>query len=433
MVSFSQGQSIPISIGGNAEIIEKLGEGGQGSVYRVKYMNKEYALKWYNQNMKNPAKFYSNLENNISKNAPSEFFLWPKFITSKYAGSFGYLMDLRPPDYYEFSDFLLAKVKFESIGAVINAAICIADAFCKLHRNGFSYQDLNDGNFFINKTTGNVLICDNDNVAPYGENLGIAGKCRYMAPEVVRNFKSPDIHTDRFSLAVILFRLLFIDHPLEGRRTMCPCLTEQLEHKFYGTEPVFIYDPLNDSNRPVRGVHANALRFWNVYPEFIKNAFIKAFSNDVITGKIPRITDNEWKNIFLKLRDCTVKCPCGKETFLNLKVPSTVCMNCGSEIPVPPVLKVTSHTVALFPDSKIYKCHTDNTNDDFRTVQGEVIRNVKKPSIWGIRNVSGEPWKALSNSGEVKIIENNEVAVITRTELIKFKNNTAKIVICKGD
>lgn len=29
------------------------------------------------------------------------------------------------------------------------------------------------------------MICDNDNVAPYGENLGIAGKCRYMAPEVV--------------------------------------------------------------------------------------------------------------------------------------------------------------------------------------------------------------------------------------------------------
>ena len=28
--------------------------------------------------------------------------------------------------------------------------------------------------------TGDVLICDNDNVAPYGTNLGIAGKCRYM-------------------------------------------------------------------------------------------------------------------------------------------------------------------------------------------------------------------------------------------------------------
>ena len=28
-----------------------------------------------------------------------------------------------------------------------------------------SYQDLNDGNFFIDPQTGKVLICDNDNVA----------------------------------------------------------------------------------------------------------------------------------------------------------------------------------------------------------------------------------------------------------------------------
>ena len=30
---------------------------------------------------------------------------------------------------------------------------------------GYSYQDLNDGNFFINPQSGDVLICDNDNVA----------------------------------------------------------------------------------------------------------------------------------------------------------------------------------------------------------------------------------------------------------------------------
>ncbi len=433
MFSFSKGQSIPISIGEEAEIIEKLGEGGQGAVYKVSYMNKEYALKWYNLNMKNPDKFYRNLENNINKTSPSDAFLWPKFITSRYAGSFGYLMDLRPDGYYEFSDFLLAKVKFKSISAVINSALCITDAFCKLHRNGFSYQDLNDGNFFINPETGDVLICDNDNIAPYGENLGIAGKCRYMAPEVVRNIKRPDIHTDRFSLAILLFRLLFIDHPLEGKRTMCPCMTEQLEHKFYGTEPVFIYDPNNDSNRPVRGVHANALRFWNLYPEFIKNAFTRAFSNEVINGTSPRITDNEWKHIFMRLRNRTVKCPCGSETFIRLSTESTECINCGTEIPVPPVLKTSSYSTALFPETKLYSCHIDNESDDFKTVKAEVIRNARKPSIWGLRNLSGETWKTLLNNGEVKYIKHNEVAVITRTDFIQFKNDTAKIIIYKGD
>ncbi len=65
-----------------------------------------------------------------------------------------------------------------------------------------------------------MLICDNDNVSEYGDNSGIAGKCRYMAPEVVRHEAKPSIHTDRFSLAVVLYKMLFVEHPLEGKRTV---------------------------------------------------------------------------------------------------------------------------------------------------------------------------------------------------------------------
>ena len=61
-----------------------------------------------------------------------------------------------------------------------------------------------------------------------------------MAPEVVRNIKRPDVMSDRFSLVVVLFRLLFLDHPLEGKRVVeHPCLTEELELKFYGKAPIF--------------------------------------------------------------------------------------------------------------------------------------------------------------------------------------------------
>lgn len=426
---FSEGQCIPINIGGEAEIIGKIGEGGQGTVYKVRYMNKEYALKWYNGNIQNPEKFYANLENNIKKKAPSETFLWPEFLTVKSADSFGYLMKIRPERYSEFSDFLLAKVHFSSINAIINTALNITDAFRELHRNGFSYQDLNDGNFFIDKITGDVLICDNDNVAPYGENLGIAGKCRYMAPEVVRSLKQPDIHTDRFSLAVILFRLLFLDHPLEGKKTMCPCMTEQLEHKFYGTEPVFIYDPDDISNRPVRGVHANALRFWGIYPDFVQNMFIKAFSKDVMCGNSPRVTDNEWRNMFMQLRNCLIICSCGDETFINPETNSSVCFNCGMKIPKPPLLKTASYPVVLFPENKLYKCHTDIDSDDFKTVSGEVVRNIKNPAIWGLRNLSGYTWIAETFDGVQKEIKNNEVLVIMKTKSVKFKNLTAEIVI----
>ena len=73
----------------------------------------------------------------------------------------------------------MADVHFSGIKALINAALGLIDGFEKLHNAGFSYQDLNDGNFSIHPETGDVLICDNDNVSEYGDNSGIAGKCRY--------------------------------------------------------------------------------------------------------------------------------------------------------------------------------------------------------------------------------------------------------------
>ena len=63
-----------------------------------------------------------------------------------------------------------------------------------------------------------------------------------MAPEIVTGQNDPDKNSDRFSLAVVLFRLLFINHPLEGRYSTPPCMTKELERKYYGTDPVFVYD-----------------------------------------------------------------------------------------------------------------------------------------------------------------------------------------------
>ena len=40
MAEYKKGQRIPLANGSNAEIIGKLGEGGQGTVYRVKQYRK---------------------------------------------------------------------------------------------------------------------------------------------------------------------------------------------------------------------------------------------------------------------------------------------------------------------------------------------------------------------------------------------------------
>lgn len=169
-------------------------------------------------------------------------------------------MELRSADYKDFGKFLLAKEHFACVSAMITAAILICSNFRILHNKGYSYQDLNDGNFFINPRNGDVLICDNDNVAPSGVNSGIMGKCRYMAPEIVLGKNLPNAQSDRYSLAVILFLLFFGNHPLEGKQIAeTPCMTEKHEKKFYGSTPIFIYDSTDSSNRPINGIHNNVI------------------------------------------------------------------------------------------------------------------------------------------------------------------------------
>lgn len=432
MKEFQKGQRIKTVSGGELEVIQKLGEGGQGVVYKVNYNGKPLALKWYFGNKLNNAdKFYRNIQNNIKQGTPTGAFLWPLEITEYFEGSFGYLMELRPPEYKDFSLFLLAKVHFANIEARINTALCITNGFRELHNRGYSYQDLNDGNFFVNPKTGDVLICDNDNVAPYGENLGIAGKCRYMAPEVVMGQKRPDSHTDRFSLAVVLYMLLFLNHPLEGKRTMCPCLTEELERKFYGSDPVFVWDPANDANRPVRGVHTNEIKLWPLYPAFVRKTFEKAFSHEVMVGNdtTHRVIEKEWQEVFTTLRDLTIKCSCGSETFIDPSQQSCRCINCGKSIERPPILKVKKYHAALAPGKKLYACHVQYDSDDFKEAKGEVISSRNNPSLLGLRNDSNNTWEAILPNGSSKGYPNGQVIKLGKGIKINFGNgNVAEVI-----
>lgn len=431
MKEFQRGQKIKTISGGELEVVQKLGEGGQGVVYKVNYNGRPLALKWYFiKKIKDPRAFYDNIKNNIKQGAPTKAFLWPLEITEYYEGSFGYLMELRPNEYKDFSHFLLAKEHFSGIDAIINAALCITNGFRELHNRGYSYQDLNDGNFFVNPQNGDVLICDNDNVAPYGENLGIGGKSRYMAPEVVMGKKRPDNHTDRFSLSVVLYMLLFLNHPLDGKRTMVPCLTEENERRFYGSEPIFVWDSENDQNRPVRGVHINEIKLWPLYPEFVRKTFEKAFSHEVMVGVDieHRVIEKEWQEVFTKLRDVTVKCSCGSETFVDPTTNSSKCISCSKSLPRPLMMKVKKYHVALAPGKKLYTCHVRYDSDEFKEVKGEVISSRNDPSLLGLKNNSGISWEAILPNGVSKGYTDGQTIKLGKGLKINFGNsNVAEI------
>lgn len=411
MNELKKGDKIILTSGGCVKIEKELGRGGQGIVYLVDLNGEKKALKWY----LNPPddKFYKNLEHNILSGPPLEAFLWPEYLTRKQNGSYGYVMKLRPANYFEFGNFLLAKKSFKSYTAMLAAAIKITNGFMMLHRHGYSYQDLNDGNFFIDPNTGDVLICDNDNVMPQGEKSGIMGKARYMAPEIVAG-GIPDKYSDRFSLAVILFMLFYANHPFEGAKVVaCPCLTESFEKKFYGSEAVFIYDPTNKENLPVKGIHQNVIRRWPAFPAKLRELFQQEFSQEKLKNPNQRMVDTLWEKQLIAIRDGLVKCPhCGEETFIE---ESSTCMDCGKKIDTSVKLKIGTRTILLTKGTKIY---IDNDNQP----DAEVVSHPNEPSKLFIKNLTNYGWTAETPSGKIKAVEPNGVMPINPGIKIAFSN-----------
>ena len=414
MKELSKNSIVSLVGGGTATIIKELGRGGQGIVYLVEVCGEKKALKWY---LNAPDdKFYRNLQQNIASGAPSAAFLWPEFLTEKQQGSYGYIMKLRPQNYYEFGNFLLAKVSFKSFTAMLSAAMKICNGFMMLHRFGYSYQDLNDGNFFIDPQTGDVLICDNDNVMPQGEKSGIMGKARYMAPEIVAG-GIPDKYSDRFSLSVILFMLFYANHPFEGAKVVaCPCMTESFEKRFYGSEALFIYDPTDKSNLPVRGIHQNVIRRWPVFPQLLRDTFIEEFSQEKLKDPSTRMIEQNWEKVISSVRDSLVVCNhCSEETFVDTSKIKDRCIDCGNDVDLAKRLIINNRSLPLTNNTNIY-IDNDNTPDGVVTTDANGFMLIK--------NISTETWTVETPSGKVKTVAPQEILPVKEGLKITFRVHT---------
>lgn len=422
MSELSTGTVVRLKNGKTCRVKKELGRGGQGIVYLVDYGGKDYALKWYIAPgiIKSDA-FFENLNRNVNAGSPAPNFVWPLAMAEKQQNSYGYVMELRPQGYEDMGQFILGHAKFSSPGAQINACLQICAAFQRLHINGYSYQDMNDGNFFIDPKTGNVLICDNDNVAPDGTNMGIMGKAGYMAPEIVEGDSRPNKYTDYYSLAVCLFILIYMNRPFEGAYYMsCPCDNNpEMAKKLFGYESVFIMDPTNPSNRPVMGIHSNVIKRWRMYPALLGNAFCKTFAKEAIQEPTKRLMDKQWYNILLQIRSNYAPCPCcGKETFLETDNPQKPCVYCQKPAPSFVSLKVGRYAIPLVANQIIYDCQV-TSQTDYQQKAGEVT--IKNGSI-GLVNRSNYPWTVTLPNGEIKIVAPGSGMPVKPGFKIKFGN-----------
>ncbi|NEP60124.1 MAG: serine/threonine protein kinase, partial [Symploca sp. SIO2G7] len=299
-----------------------LGAGTQGEVYKVDLNDSEMALKWYfPQWIEQDTGQKQRLEKAISSGAPNDKFLWPiDLAEAPDVDGYGYIMRLREPQFKSIIDLMKRRVE-PTFCTLATAGFELADSYYQLHAKGLCYRDISFGNVFFDPDSGEVRICDNDNVDVDGTPGAVDGTPRFMAPEIVRGEALPSTQTDLFSLAILLFYMLLTHHPLEGAKEQAiHCFDLPAMTKLYGTEPVFIFDPEDNSNRPVPGEQDNPLAFWPIYPQFLKDLFTKAFTEGIRDPQNGRVRENEWRSAMIKLRDSIIYCPhCGgAENFYDV-------------------------------------------------------------------------------------------------------------------
>ena len=284
---------------------------------------------------------------------------------------------------------------------------------------GFSYKDLNDGNFFINPKTGKILICDNDNVTANNIDGDIGGKARYMAAEIVNNRTSPNIDSDLFSLAIILYRIFMTDHPFEGKRTLMPCVTQEAQKQIYGDDMVFCWDTTTDINRPDRVNHKGSIYNWSHSPGSLRRIFTKALSREAVKNPTRRIKELEWKKFLLKLRANLIVCPSGYHDILADEN-TTNCPRCGKDLECNNIPRIHFQDFAyLISPKKVFYLE-----DSLSPIGiGLLIKNGTKTEI-GIENLSGEIWMLQTPSGKVMQIPSGEKFPLRDGMQIVFNGHT---------
>jgi serine/threonine protein kinase/tetratricopeptide (TPR) repeat protein len=204
---------------GRYQIIEELGKGGMGKVYRAldKKLNEEVALKLIKPDIASDKNTIERFKNELKlarkirqKNVGSMYELLEDkgihFITMEYVSG----QDLKK---------LIRQTGQLTVGKAISIAKQICDGLSEAHSLGVVHRDLKPNNIMIDQG-GNAKIMD------FGIARAVKGKSitgpgvmigtpQYMSPEQVEG-KDVDQKSDIYSLGIILYEMLTDRVPFEG-------------------------------------------------------------------------------------------------------------------------------------------------------------------------------------------------------------------------
>jgi len=424
---------------------KKLGEGGQGAVFLVEGPHGALALKWYaaRQATDEQRKAISYLVALGPPRGPAgRRFIWPRdLVTAAGMPQFGYLMPLIDTNRFaDLGEVWARRKPAPGLDVLCEISFQISNSYRTLHLSGHCYRDISQGNLMFDPVTGDVLICDNDNVGINRQStFQVWGTWPYMAPELVRGDSDhPSTETDLHSLAVLLFHLWVWHHPLHGTMEYeVRCWDDPARKKIYGLAPVFIFDPTDDRNRlPNDPTYAIAGRRWALCPPALQGLFAQAFTVG-LREPARRVTEGEWQRLFLQLKDGVLRCPACRA--VNLWEPGMTSLTCWNEkcrrpIAIPPRLVFAlpggTHHLLLTRDAQVLRRHIDPTGplDQASDVIGQMKQNPNQPNVWGLCNLTATPWMATSADGKTVEVSHQKSVPLASGLKVNIGGATAEII-----
>jgi serine/threonine protein kinase/Flp pilus assembly protein TadD len=204
---------------GRYEIIEELGAGGMGKVYRAHdtKLNEEVALKLIKPEIAADKRTVERFRNEI-KNARK--ISHPNVCRTHDLGEEGKTLYLTM-EYIRGEDLksLIHRMKVLAVGSAVSVGRQIAEGLAEAHKQGIVHRDLKPGNVMIDKD-GQAKIMD-FGIARSLVGGGITGEGaiigtpEYMSPEQVEG-KPADARADIYALGIILFEMVTGQVPFEG-------------------------------------------------------------------------------------------------------------------------------------------------------------------------------------------------------------------------